>query len=137
MSGEAREGGCLCGKVRYTVAWPPLALVTCSCSNCQKQSGSALSVVGMSRREDVSVTGTLTTYEDKGDSGKAVYRQFCAQCGSPVLTDTPDAEAQGLIFFKAGTLDHTSDLEPTTHMWAKSAQNWLVFPAHHTVLPEQ
>lgn len=137
MSGEAREGGCLCGKVRYKVAWPPLAVVTCSCRNCQKQSGSALSVVGMSRRGDLAVTGTLTTYEDKGDSGKAVYRQFCAHCGSPVLTDTPDAEAQGIIFFKAGTLDQTADLEPATHMWTKSAQHWVVFPEHHNTLPEQ
>ena len=77
------------------------------------------------------------TYEDKGDSGKAVYRQFCAHCGSPVLTDTPDAEAQGIIFFKAGTLDQTADLEPATHMWTKSAQHWVVFPEHHNTLPEQ
>jgi hypothetical protein len=83
MSAETREGGCLCGLVRYRVTWPPQALVTCSCTNCQKQSGSALSVVGVARRNDLALTGTLTTFEDKGDSGKPVYRQFCARCGSP------------------------------------------------------
>jgi hypothetical protein len=137
MSAETREGGCLCGLVRYRVTWPPQALVTCSCTNCQKQSGSALSVVGVARRNDLALTGTLTTFEDKGDSGKPVYRQFCARCGSPVLTDTPDAQAQDIIFFKAGTLDRTDDLEPQTHMWTRSAQAWVNFPEHHTVMARQ
>ena len=39
------QGGCLCGQVRYQVAAEPLAVVTCHCRNCQRQSGSALSLV--------------------------------------------------------------------------------------------
>lgn len=137
MSNDRREGGCLCGAVRYSVPWPPLMLLTCSCSNCQKQSGSALSVVGASPRSELKLEGELTTFDDTGESGNAVWRKFCAKCGSPVLTDTPDAEAQGLIFFKAGTLDQTSDLAPASHLWTKSAQQWVVFPADAPKLPKQ
>jgi hypothetical protein len=132
-----RSGGCLCGAVRYTVAWPPQLLVTCSCTNCQKQSGSALSVVGIAARDDLVLTGDLATFTDRADSGNAVIRQFCNRCGSPVLTDTEAARAQGIIFFKAGTLDRTDDLEPATHMWTKSAQGWMAFPEHHAKLLEQ
>ena len=134
---EARHGGCLCGAVRYELDWPPMALVTCSCSNCQKQSGSALSVVAYCRRDALRVTGELATYVDHGDSGKEVWRRFCPSCGSPVITDTPDAEAQGVIFIKAGTLDQTRDLEPTTHVWTQSAQRWLVLPDHHEKIDRQ
>ena len=137
MNDTSREGGCLCGAVRYTVAWPPLMMLTCSCSNCQKQSGSALSVVGACRRGDLAIEGELTTFDDRGDSGNAVYRKFCGKCGSPVLTDTPGAQAQDLIFFKAGTLDQTAGLAPTPHMWTKSAQQWVVFPEGAVTLPEQ
>jgi hypothetical protein len=33
-----------------------------------------------------------------------------------------------MIFIKAGTLDDVSDLKPTAHYWAKSAQPWFVMP---------
>ena len=63
-----------------------------------------------------------------GDSGQPVYRHFCPDCGSPVLTDMPKAGAQGIIFIKAGTLDEVSDLKPATHYWTDSAQGWAPFP---------
>jgi hypothetical protein len=123
-----RSGGCLCGAVRYEAAWPPVATAVCHCKNCQKQAGSALSVIAVLPRDGLSVTGTLTTYEDTADSGNPVYRRFCGRCGSPVISDTPGAEAQGIIFLKAGTLDEASDLVPTLHYWKNSAQSWFVFP---------
>jgi len=127
MSGH-RDGGCLCGAVRYAATWPPLAVATCSCKNCQKQAGSALSVVAVLPRDGLTVTGELTTYQDHAESGNAVYRKFCGRCGSPVITDTAEAQANGVIFIKAGTLDAAQDLEPTTHYWTCSAQRWMVWP---------
>lgn len=123
-----RSGGCLCGAVRYEAAWPPLALVVCHCRNCQKQSGSALSVVAMLARDALTVTGEMRMFEDRGSSGQPVYRHFCPTCGSPLVTDTPTAEAEGHIFIKAGTLDDTADLCPTVHFWSCRAQHWFPFP---------
>jgi hypothetical protein len=123
-----RSGGCLCGAVRYEATWPPVATAVCHCKNCQKQAGSALSVIAVLPRDGLSVTGTLTTYVDTAASGNPVYRQFCGTCGSPVISDTPGAEAQGIIFLKAGTLDEARDLEPTLHYWKNSAHDWFVFP---------
>lgn len=137
MTPVLREGGCLCGAVRYTVQWPPLGIATCHCRNCQKQAGSALSLVAFLMRDQLAVTGTLTTYDDQGSSGDRVHRKFCGKCGSPVVTETPSATAQGMIFIKAGTLDDCSDLNPTTHYWTKTAQPWFVFPEHGEKLAEQ
>lgn len=83
------------------------------------------------------LTGELATFIDTADSGNAVYRRFCKDCGSPVLTDTDKAREEGAIFFKAGTLDETADIEPSIHMWTKSAQSWFAFPCGQTQLPEQ
>jgi hypothetical protein len=132
-----REGGCLCGAVRYEADWPPLAQMTCSCRNCQKQAGSALSVVLMFARDAVRVTGTLRTYDDRGTSGQTVHRRFCPTCGSPILTDTPSAETQGLIFVKGGTLDETSDLAPETHYWTERAQSWMRWPEDGILLKRE
>jgi hypothetical protein len=134
---EIRSGGCLCGAVRYEANWPPIATVICHCRNCQKQSGSALSVVAVLPRTGLQVTGTLTVFEDRAESGRPVWRKFCSNCGSPVITDTPGAQADALIFLKAGTLDKTDDLSPSIHYWQSSAQAWFTFPEGVTCMEKQ
>jgi len=71
----------------------------------------------------VQFEGELTTYNDTGDSGATVRRQFCGTCGSPVFTrvETPP----GMMFIKAGTLDDTSILKPAFHCYTKSKQDWV------------
>ena len=39
------EGGCLCGKVRYSAKGDPVFVGVCHCKDCQKFTGSAFSVV--------------------------------------------------------------------------------------------
>ncbi|MGY6636631.1 MAG: GFA family protein [Erythrobacter sp.] len=118
-----QTGGCLCGKVRYTLNAEPLLCVTCHCKNCQRQAGSALSIIIGVPEDSVDVTGEVTTYNDTGDSGATVRRQFCNTCGSPVFTrvDSPP----GMMFIKAGTLDDTSGLKPAFHCYTKSKQAWV------------
>ncbi len=132
-----RLGGCLCGGIKYTVDWPPLAVATCHCKNCQKQAGSALSVIVVVARDSLKTSGMLKTFIDMSDSGRPVYRQFCPNCGSPIISDTPQAKEDGIIFLKAGTLDDTSDMTPGMHYWTESAQSWYEFPDHGTRLPRQ
>jgi hypothetical protein len=132
-----RTGGCLCGKIRYTLTTEPLAVCVCHCRNCQKQAGSALSVVAVYPRPALTVTGKPKVFEDRGTSGQKVFRNFCPDCGSPVITDTERAREQGIIFIKAGTLDDVSDLKPTTHYWAKSAQSWFHMPEDAEILRQE
>jgi hypothetical protein len=134
---QTRAGGCLCGNVRYTVSVRPLATVVCHCRHCQKQAGSALSVVAVFERSALRLEGELTIYEDRGTSGQKVFRQFCGRCGSPVLTDTERAREQGIIFVKAGTLDDVSDLKPTTHYWVQSAQTWVPLPGDAELVQQE
>jgi hypothetical protein len=134
---ETRTGGCLCGAVRYQTQWPPLMLGVCHCRHCQRQAGTAFSVVAAVPRVTLECSGALTAYEDGSDAGRPVFRKFCGTCGSPVFTETPDAEAQGMVFIKAGTLDEVKDLAPTVHFWTSSAQHWVAIPAGCENLPEQ
>lgn len=131
------QGGCLCGQVRYQVPQEPLQTVLCHCKNCQRQAGSAFSVVAVYQRNDVELEGKLRTFEDVGSSGQTVFRKFCPQCGSPILTDTPEAQAQDIIFIKAGSLDDTNALHPSVHYWASSKQNWLSLEPELSILDTQ
>lgn len=46
------------------------------------------------------------TFVDHGASGKDVRRRFCAECGSPIVSEV-DAHPT-LDFLKSGTLDDTT-----------------------------
>lgn len=115
-------GGCLCGKIRYVSTAEPVLTALCHCKNCQKQAGTAFSVIVGVPKPTLSVTGTLKSFADTGESGKPVHRHFCPDCGSPITT-VVDAMPD-LIFIKAGTLDDTSELTPTMEFFCSSAQPW-------------
>lgn len=127
-----RQGGCLCGRVRYEVAGDPIAVVVCHCINCQKQSGSTFSINMIGVSDQVSVQGDLSTYADQSDSGDPVNRKFCNNCGSPIYSEILSQD--NLIALKIGTLDDTSDLEPQVQVWCASKQNWLSLD---TEMPER
>jgi len=80
------EGGCLCGQVRFSGEAEPLFQAVCHCKNCQRQAGSAYSVIVGVPRGALTVTGTLKTYHDRGDSGGTVDRHFCPDCGTSAPT---------------------------------------------------
>jgi hypothetical protein len=119
-------GGCLCGKVRYSANTEPAFVAVCHCKNCQKQGGTAFSVVVALQKSELSIQGPLKSYHDIGDSGQPVLRNFCPECGSPITTDA--SVAPEMTFLKAGTLDDASWLEPKTHIFCDSAQPWTAFP---------
>lgn len=114
-----------------------MATAICHCRNCQKQAGSAFFVVLVYKRSDVAVTGELSVYEDKGTSGQKVFRKFCGNCGSPIITDTERAQEQGLLFVKGGSLDDAPDLKPTMHYWTQSAHDWFEIPADSEIFDRE
>jgi hypothetical protein len=99
---------------------------SCHCRNCQKQAGTAFTVVVGIPKSAISVQGRLKTFNDTGDSGQPVRRNFCPDCGSPITSDV--AIMPDLTFIKAGTLDDTSWLDPKMHVYCNSAQRWVPIP---------
>ena len=117
------EGGCLCGKVRYSADAEPIFVGLCHCTNCQKESGSAFNIVVAMPKPAVNVAGELKTFTGRGDTGKKTYRQFCPECASPIVAEAelmPD-----VVMIPAGTLDDTSWVKPTMQIYCDSAQSWI------------
>lgn len=116
-------GGCLCGRIRYQAQAEPLRTVVCHCTHCQRQSGSAFSLVVAIPSGALRLEGEPVDYLDRGDSGAEVRRRFCGACGSPLLSEI--SSRPEVVFIKAGTLDDTSWLAPEAHIWRRSAQPWV------------
>jgi hypothetical protein len=120
------RGGCLCGQVKYVATAEPALVAVCHCKNCQKQAGTAFTIVVGIPKSAISIQGRLKTFNDTGDSGQPVRRNFCPECGSPITSDV--AIMPDLTFIKAGSLDDTSWLDPKMHVYCDSAQRWTPIP---------
>ena len=117
------SGSCLCGGTTYTLKGNENTVVICHCTHCQKQTSSAFSLVVMAPSANVTIDGPLKKYKDKGDSGGIIYRGFCPECGSAILSE---AEAlPGTAIIKAGTFDDTSWLVPEIQVFCESKQDWV------------
>lgn len=117
------EGGCLCGKVRYTADTEPRFIGVCHCADCQRFTGSAFSTVIALPASDLKTIGTLKTFTKAGDTGKPIHRRFCPECGSGVV-DEADA-LPGMVMINAGTLDDHSWVKPQSEIYCASAQSWV------------
>lgn len=117
------SGGCSCGKARFSASADPTFVAVCHCIACQKASGSAFAVVVAYPAEALTVTGEVTTYDSKGDSGLAKHYRFCPTCGSPVFSSV-DA-IPGMLMVRAGSFDDPSWVKPVMEIQCVSKQPWV------------
>jgi len=122
-----REGGCLCGGVRFSAGSEPLRASACHCRNCQRRTGSAFGIGAYFREADVELHGELKTYEYRSDeSGRWLRTQFCPACGTTV---TWTAEAfPGIRALAGGAFDDPDSLAVQRHGWTRSRLKCIAFP---------
>ena len=115
-------GGCLCGAIRYESMGDPVVALNCHCRDCQKASGGACTASLFVPLASLTVTGPVKYYEKPGDSGHAIARGFCPECGS-ALFGKPSIMAS-LVSIRPGSLDQPELFQPVFDMYSASAQPW-------------
>lgn len=96
------EGGCYCGSLRYVAEGEPVLKGECYCRECQYISGGAPQLfLALPAATFRYTQGTAKTYTRK-DLAQPVTREFCAECGTHLITRRPDMP---LVILKVGTLD--------------------------------
>ncbi len=121
MSGSY-QGGCQCGAVRYEADAEPALSIRCYCRQCQMITGTGHAVSFAMPAEKVVLTGALSTYELRSDSGNRVESRFCPVCGSPVMKRT-DGHPEW-VFFHAATLDDPTLFKPDKSVYEQGRQPW-------------
>jgi len=100
------EGGCYCGAVRYRAEGDPLFKGQCHCRECQYISGGHPNVVmGMPEPGFAYTKGTGKQFR-RSDLERPATREFCAECGTHMITRAP--ALPGAVLIKIGTLDDPS-----------------------------
>ena len=113
------QGRCMCGSVRFSFPGAPLLTAVCHCRQCQRQTGSAFSIVAAVPKQGFELSGETKVFMDVGESGRLVARHFCPDCGSPIMSiiePMPD-----MVLIKAGTIDNIAQLTPTVEVFCENA----------------
>lgn len=115
----AIKGGCLCGKVRYTVAGALFNADHCHCSMCRRQHGAAFATYAEFSPGDFIWTSgeeLVKVYEAPQGGGWC----FCSECGSTLA-----GSDQGRITtVTLGTIEGDPGVRPESHIFVGSRAEW-------------
>lgn len=125
-----RQGGCLCGAVRFSVNLDSNHVHVCHCGICQKWSGGP----GLSLKcaGDWAITGkdSLSWFA----SSAWGQRGFCKTCGSHLFFRLNDGSYHGVV---AQVLDDTDDFEIGMHIFIDKKPGYYDFTDKSKRLTEE
>lgn len=115
-----REGGCLCGTVRYSVETGGAIVDYCHCRLCQRASGApVVAWLQVAPGRFALTAGSTASHA----SSATCERHFCGRCGSQIFMTDRDGRSVGVT---VASLDKPEAVEPATHGWTSSQMPWLV-----------
>lgn len=122
----AIEGGCYCGTVRYEIEGEPVTGGQCHCRACQHFSGGAPNLFVLVDPEAFRyVSGEVTRFTRPG-LDKPVTREFCATCGTQLVTRRPGLRQ---LVVKVGTFDDPSRYDgPNFAIFTNEMQPFHLIP---------
>jgi hypothetical protein len=118
MADRVHNGGCACGKVRFTARGEPYRVGVCHCLTCRKAHGAPFSFYAVFPAGAVTVSGEVIEFA----SSERVRRYSCTSCGAPVYaTWGRDDE----FYLYPGSFDETGLFHPTYELWTIRREPWL------------
>jgi hypothetical protein len=123
MSEEGRdvhEGGCLCGAVRFAARGEPFSTNACYCTQCRRQTGSALPSFASWKPDRFALTKGATSFHMASEKAE---RHFCPSCGSPIFWRK---RATGDVDVFVGVLDRPEAVRPPDiQLWTRHRLPWV------------
>jgi hypothetical protein len=121
-------GRCFCGQVRFRFGERPIMTRMCCCRDCQYLSSGNASVNAIFPVRTFEVTGETQVYVSSADSGNAMRRRFCPQCGTPLFSES--SSRPDVMVVRAGALDDPEIARPAAVIWTSSAPAWMPIDDH-------
>lgn len=130
MAGERMDGGCACGRVRFSVLVDNDDAYLCHCRMCQRATGSVSIAFKQALQRDISWAGEPDWYE----SSPIATRPFCRDCGTSL--GFKFKEGSDKMDLAVAAFDDPSRFRPKWHFGAESIHRpWLNtegLPEHKT-----
>lgn len=130
------QGGCRCGRIRYTARLNSLPRVyACHCRDCQTWSGSAFSVQFILPEDQLEVSGEPAVFELTAPEGDRTSRQRgCPVCFTRIYNT--NTRRPGMAVVRAGTLDRSDELAIVAHIWTSRMVSGIAIPDGVPTWPE-
>ena len=113
------QGGCQCGRVRFTATLENFDAYLCHCRMCQRATGGVAAAFVNMRKDQ----RTWDSEPDWYASSSFARRPFCRECGTPLGFEYPDAARCDLT---VGSFDDPSAFVPTSHFGVEARHDaWL------------
>ena len=122
----AMEGGCYCGAVRYEAEGRPQLKAQCHCRECQYITGGAPNFFLLMPPDGFRYTKGVPKQFTRSDIENPVTREFCAECGTHLVTKVPGLPA---AIVKVGTLDEPAQFHPQMAIYTCDKQDFHAIPA--------
>lgn len=114
---DIREGGCLCGKVRYRIDLTGHETGNCHCRDCQLNSGAPFMTFTNVPRAQFEWLSPPTGGHKASD---LAVRRFCADCGTPLQWDGVDEPEIANV--STATLDDPTGVRVAYEIFTRSRQ---------------
>jgi len=122
--GKTRTATCSCRGVRLALAGEPRRVYACSCTECQRCTGSAFAYRAIFADAAIlGLEGTTRSWRRTGSSGRWLEQTFCPTCGTVVFMR---AEAlNDALSISVGCLEDPDFPAPQLLHWSDRKHRWL------------
>lgn len=119
-----KHAQCQCGALKVAAEGEPESVVLCSCTECQRRSGSAFGLGAYYQRSTLAISGEARQFTRIADSGKAFHTFFCPACGTSLYWYSDrDPERYGVAVGAFADADFPppsrSVFDERKHKWVK------------------
>jgi hypothetical protein len=117
------DGGCHCGRIRFSAEVEAGTVAICHCVDCQSLSGSPYRAAIASRAESFHIEGEPAIYIKTAESGRRRAQAFCPNCGASLYAADPENPSTYSI--RIGSIQQRHELgPPSRQIWCDSALSW-------------
>lgn len=117
-----RNGGCLCGAVRYETTGEPFLVNHCHCRSCRRHNGAAVVTLAGFAEAQVRFDGDARKIYT---SSPGVGRAFCGRCGTPLTWEGLDDDGNRIVELHISTFDEPDALVPSLHTFDAERIPWF------------
>ncbi|MGJ8627827.1 MAG: GFA family protein [Sulfitobacter sp.] len=123
MQQMVRHAQCLCGAVTAETRGEPWRVMSCSCRDCRRKSGSAFSVSTYWAAEAVTLAGNFQTWQRPCPDGRTLTYYLCPTCGVSLYWKADFAGDR--IGIGAGNFDDCNFAVPRKAFWTEGRPDWV------------
>lgn len=128
-----RVASCECGGLRLHVSAAPVHVHGCTCTRCQRSTGSVMKLSAWFPEVGVRVEGPFTTWHYAGNGDPALTACFCPTCGGGRFFRSGDY-LRGCIGIAVGSFADPAFPAPDHIHWWPDRPHWLGAPLGPTLL---